>query len=200
MKINNRIQLIQFLIDNYGLHKYLEIGVRNFRTLDKIICLSKVGIDPILEVVRPDGLRLSSDEFFRLNTNKFDIVFVDGLHLYEQVIRDIVNSYNCLAVGGFIIVHDCLPSTKEMCSRNRTTIGWTGDVWKAIIWFRTVYPKILCYVLNLEYGCGIIVKNNDDVIEFPVETVEYDGLDFDWFQKNRHIMNIVEEVIYDEYS
>ena len=45
------------------------------------------------------------------NDKKFDIIFIDGLHHYEQVIVDINNALSVLNDNGHILVHDCLPRT-----------------------------------------------------------------------------------------
>ena len=51
---------------------------------------------------------MTSDEFFELNNEKFDFVFVDGLE-HDQVRRDVENALRCLNPGGYIALHDMLP-------------------------------------------------------------------------------------------
>ena len=46
---------------------------------------------------------------FLKNHSYFDIIFLDGLHNYEQTIKDINNALKFLNEKGAIIVHDCLP-------------------------------------------------------------------------------------------
>jgi len=41
----------------------------------------------------------------------YDVIFIDGLHYYKQVLKDIKNSLKILNKDGFILVHDCLPRT-----------------------------------------------------------------------------------------
>lgn len=65
----------------------------------------KHGVDPNVDTT----YRMTSDEFFKnYIKQKYDIVFVDGLHLHEQVYRDIINSLNNLNENGVIVVHDCI--------------------------------------------------------------------------------------------
>ena len=52
---------------------------------------------------------MTSDEFFKKNRQNFDIIFLDGLHTYEQTIKDIDNGLRFLNTSGVILVHDCLP-------------------------------------------------------------------------------------------
>jgi hypothetical protein len=71
--------------------KYLEIGVASNDLFDSIpLKLSnKYGVDP----VRGGNFRMTSDRFFTENQNiKFDTIFIDGLHCYEQVQKDVINS------------------------------------------------------------------------------------------------------------
>lgn len=49
---------------------------------------------------------MSSDKFFKINKIFFDVVFIDGLHKYEQCQRDCMNSMKFLNQGGIIIFHD----------------------------------------------------------------------------------------------
>ena len=48
----------------------------------------------------------TSDEFFKNNEQKFDIIYVDGWHEAPQVYKDINNSWDCLNVNGIIICDD----------------------------------------------------------------------------------------------
>ena len=50
---------------------------------------------------------MTSDKFFKDN-EKFDIIFIDGLHTFEQTIKDIDNSIKFLRDKGVILIHDCL--------------------------------------------------------------------------------------------
>jgi predicted O-methyltransferase YrrM len=50
--------------------------------------------------------KATSDHFFKYNTEKFDFIYVDGDHTAYGVIKDAVNSYECLNVGGIIAFDD----------------------------------------------------------------------------------------------
>jgi hypothetical protein len=79
---------------------YLEIGVDEGRTFENVVCAERWGVDPSpkFDMSRlPDGatfFRLTSDEFFAgLSAEKgFDVVFLDGLHTFEQTYTDLVNA------------------------------------------------------------------------------------------------------------
>ena len=101
----SRISIIQRIIDYKKYNDYLEIGCDQDENFSQINIKNKVGVDP-----KSGGtLRMTSDEFFRTNRNKFEIIFLDGLHTYEQTIKDIKNSIKFLKRDGLIVVHDCLP-------------------------------------------------------------------------------------------
>jgi hypothetical protein len=174
--------------------KYLEIGVRypeaNF---DKIISEYKFSVDPGIENIKnPVDFKLTSDEFFNqlrrseiLNKNiKFDVIFIDGLHLAEQVERDIDNSLEFLDENGFIVLHDCNPPTVFHASetflyRMSPSKGyWNGTTWKAFFKFRQRSDFFSCCI-DSDWGVGIISKNNN--LGLPTNTqnpyFEYNILD-----------------------
>ena len=91
---------------------------------------NKYGVDPAFESANNiHGVK--SDEFFQNNNETFDVIFIDGLHHYDQVLEDLKNSLNSLKKDGIIFIHDMIPLNKisQEIPRNRQKI-WTGDVWK----------------------------------------------------------------------
>ena len=155
-RIKNRSDLINFFIRKNKYKKYLEIGCYRNVNFKRIRIEEKTGVDS----VRGGNIRLNSDDFFDKNNKKFDIVFVDGLHHYYQVKRDIENALKFLNEGGVIIVHDCLPQNEgeQIVPQNQSK--WTGDVWKAICHFRQ-RKDLDVFVLDIDHGCGIISKQKN---------------------------------------
>ena len=154
-----RWDIINRLIDLYQYQSYLEIGVYN-RALnyDKIKCRRKTGVDPD-QKAKPDKL-MTSDAFFAQNKAKYDLIFIDGLHHSQQVVKDIDNSLSALNDNGTIVVHDCNPTSEAMQAVPRQQGEWTGDVWKAWQHFRFNRPDLSMTVLNTDYGVGIIRKGS----------------------------------------
>lgn len=154
-----RTDIINGIIEANGYVSYLEIGVADGRNLDGVFCSVKKGVDP--EPERPNVMVYSgtSDEFFSSTSEKFDLIFIDGLHHSEQVERDIVNSYARLNKGGAILVHDCIPPN-EICTRMpRETREWCGDVFRATSGFIKTYgSKIRHEFLEDPYGLLMIKK------------------------------------------
>ena len=59
-----------------------------------------------------------SDEFFLENNQKFDVIYVDGHHLAEQVYKDAVNSWNVLNTKGLIIFDDYIWNNYDDITKN----------------------------------------------------------------------------------
>ncbi len=122
----HRSEIIQKIINYKKYDDYLEIGCFSNELFDKIRVKNKIGIDP----VSGGTIKTTSDDFFKNNKYFFDIIFIDGLHHYQQVIKDINNSIKFLNDNGVILLHDCLPSNVYDQAIPRCTYKWNGDVWK----------------------------------------------------------------------
>ena len=109
-KYGKRSDIINRIIEKNDYKKHLEIGVfQSHLNFDKIKVDYKVGVDPGREGYAEATFTMTSDEFFELTDDKFDTIFIDGLHHVEQVYKDIVNSLSALKDGGTIICHDMNP-------------------------------------------------------------------------------------------
>ena len=74
--------------------------------------------------------------FFAQNIFKFDCIFIDGVHTYKQVKKDVANAIKVLKSDGTIFIHDCLPSSYFDQAVPRSKNKWNGDVWKIIVEYR----------------------------------------------------------------
>ena len=154
-----RWDLIEYLINKYKFSDYLEIGCDQDQLFSKVRIKNKTGVDP----VSGGNIRKTSDEFFRENKNKFDIIFIDGLHTYNQVKKDILNSINCLKDEGIVLVHDCMPDSLSKQAVPRYRMSWNGDVWKAIVdLIQNEYLEI--YTCKIDQGIGVIKKKRNSSI------------------------------------
>lgn len=147
---------------------YLEIGVKNFSCYNKIISNNKMSVDPALNC--PATYNMTSDYFFsslesnELNLNKnyeWDIIFIDGLHIADQVNRDIKNAINHTTSNGVIILHDCSPDFWQQAHSDWENFSgsWNGSVWKSLYYSRTTL-NYLIYTINTDCGIGIIDKKH----------------------------------------
>lgn len=186
-----RTEIINAIIKYYHYQSYLEIGVNTPAqpgySHDKIDIEIKHGVDPNVDTT----FKMTSDEFFSSHINmKYDMVFVDGLHIFEQAYRDITNSLKNLNEGGTIIVHDCNPIKEITQRRERASSVWHGDVWKAILKLRIEEPSIEIYTINADEGCAIIRKGNQDLFK-PISSNE-EMYTYSFFKKNKvKILNLI---------
>ena len=183
-----RMEVIQRSIDTLRARRYLEIGVKDGTCFCSLTAPEKIEVDPIapqpavaLEMQKP-GVKyfaLTSDEFFtkvapQVLARGVDVVFIDGLHTFQQAYRDCINSLQYLNPGGLIILHDCLPNSEASAMPAKSYEQawkingpnwdgfWMGDVWKAIIVLRTLHADLRACVLNCDFGMGLVYAASSD--------------------------------------
>ncbi|SCW94890.1 class I SAM-dependent methyltransferase [Ancylobacter rudongensis] len=149
----NRIALLTTLAARHPESAYLEIGCFKNALFDSLPLPVKVGVDP----VQGGTVRATSDEFFASNTQKFDLIFIDGLHTYEQVHRDVANSLKAINPGGWIAMHDMLPG--EVMEQHepfiRTGRDWVGQGWKVA--FELLKTEGVDFkIVKIDHGVGVI--------------------------------------------
>ena len=186
-KKKSRLDIVQNIIKKKNFKKYLEIGCFDDELFNYIKCEKKVGVDP----VSGGTIRKTSDEFFSDNNDYFDCIFIDGLHEYKQVRKDILNSLKFLNQGGLILLHDCLPNNYFEQAIPRCQWTWNGDVWKAIVESRKS-KDIDVYTCYADYGIGVIIKRpNRNLLE--TSNKDSASLKFeDYFYNHKNLMNIIE--------
>lgn len=172
-----RSDIINTLANKIQAKSYVEIGIDSGENFSQIFIGEKISVDPNpkIEVTH----KMTSDDFFAsLPPDKtFDIIFIDGLHLSDQVIKDVRNSIKHVSDNGFVVMHDCNPPTKEhqdvegfdwtdgnhwpnKCGKHfGCNRAWNGDVWKAFLYFRATDPTLKMFTVDTDWGVGIIQKN-----------------------------------------
>jgi len=185
-KYPSRVKVIQKIIDSKKFENYLEIGCDQDENFSQIRIKNKIGVDP-----KSGGThRMTSDEFFKNNNLKFDVIFLDGLHTYQQTILDINNSIKALRNEGIILVHDCLPKKIWNQVVPRLYGHWNGDVWKAIVEART-YKHLDTYTCIADHGLGVIFKRKNSNI-LKIETNDFKNLKYsEYFKKHEEFMNLI---------
>lgn len=177
-RFRKRFQVINYWAGSRGLDRYLEIGIRFGRCMDRVICKQKIGVDPKPMVNRPDwDIRsVTSDAFFAGNDRRFQIIFVDGLHMAEQVVRDVYNSLAVLDAPGVVFMHDCNPASELAQQRDESLIEkgtWNGDTWKALAFLRQNEPGLFIRTLDLDHGIGVVIPR--DYAKVPKLTPEIEA-------------------------
>lgn len=194
-RLLTRHDIINAFITDRGYHSFLEIGTDKGASLSAVKVERIVSVDP--DTSTPATHHATSDAFFAVCNEKYDIIFIDGLHEHNQAYRDILNALYHLNPGGVIVMHDCLPTSEQMQAFSLRYPGgiWTGDVWKAFVKARAELPYLM-YTIDTDFGCGIIDTVYGTTTEsrhgFPsdMETMTYDQ-----FVRNRNDwMNVKEEI------
>ncbi len=145
----NRKAVVNRLLSLTPDGEYLEIGCAGNDLFDAVMARRKIGVDP----VRGGTHRMTSDAFFASYKGPaFDVVFIDGLHIYEQVRRDLDGALRWLRPGGWVAIHDMLPRDwfEEHVPQIRTR-GWTGDGWK-VAFELLASPDIDFRLLTIDHG------------------------------------------------
>ena len=156
---SNRINTIAKVM---GAKTYLEIGVSNGFTFRNVKIEQKDAVDvrfgfPIVELENSQTrfFEQTSDAFFTSENPKiYDMIFIDGLHTYEQTLRDFLSSLRFSHQKTIWIIDDTIPSdifsnlrTPTIARRYRSEHGfsganWHGDVYKVVAFIHDFMPTI----------------------------------------------------------
>tara|TARA_B100000575_G_C23021362_1_gene588121 strand:+ start:370 stop:1047 length:678 start_codon:yes stop_codon:yes gene_type:complete len=181
----SRLDMINYFIKKNDYKSYLEIGCDKNQIFSQITLNKKIGVDPY----SGGNVRKTSDDFFKENVEKFDLIFIDGLHVYEQVKKDIINSINFLNKKGVILVHDCLPDTIGKQAVPRYKMQWNGNVWKAIVDLRQ-RNDLEIHTCFVDQGIGIIKKQiNSSILKINKKTQDLKFSDF--YHNHKEYLRII---------
>ena len=164
----------------------MEIGCESNILFDSVFSNKKVGVDPAAGGTN----RETSDEFFASNSEKFDVIFVDGLHEYEQVRRDAINALNSLNENGWIAFHDLLPRNWKEHHVPRLQRAWTGDCWKLAIELAKS-DDVDFQILNIDHGVGILCQKKKDAVVIDMRS-ELSEEEYGYFVDNLGVLPIVD--------
>jgi hypothetical protein len=152
---------INALAGRIGARRYLEIGVNQGHTFRTVEMAERDGVDPRFlfdtDAVANATTRLhamTSDRFFAeaAGTAPFDIVFIDGLHVFEQVVRDLTNTVARTGWRSAMLIDDtvpsdvfsALPSQRDALRLRKESGGegnaWHGDVFKIAFLIHDFFP------------------------------------------------------------
>ncbi len=170
---------------------YLEIGVSSGKSLALAgVETLAIGIDPVTAVpgnqvfISPENtprlFKMTSDQFFEetdlrtvMEQPCFDTAFIDGLHLFEQALRDLINLEKFAHPDSIVFIHDCLPVNRTITERVRQTAFWIGDVWKIIPCLKEMRPDLDIVTFPAQPSGLALIRNLD-----PASTVLERHFDF----------------------
>lgn len=189
-----RYEIINKFIEKFDFKDYLEIGVFKGECIREIKCDNKDGVDPGVEKVLIEEVNypMDSNQFFKQNQKKYDIVFIDGLHHSEQVDLDIVNSLKWTNENGIIVLHDCNPPTPNHAAVPQIQETWNGDVYKSVLKFQRDNVKHNYYTIDTDWGVGVIVKNKPPMNKMEDSFYSSGINDWHFFHTNRdNLLNLI---------
>ena len=126
--MENKHEIINYFISKIGYTTYLELGIGSKKeTFSEIKCSYKTGVDST--VGGEDIINVTTDEFFKMNKKKYDVIYIDADHDVESVYKDYLNAAKYLKKGGIIFMHDI-----GTVSLRNTSPAASGTAYKA--WIR----------------------------------------------------------------
>ena len=175
--LSNSIGRIRYLASLRKARGYLEIGVRDGATFFTIDLPYKVAVDPAFAFNPEDHaapgvsyFSLPSNIFFhKLKTGEldtkalrfpgaagekplFDVIFIDGLHTFEQSYKDFTNSLEFAHDDTVWVLDDTVPCDEISAMPNQTESyrvrkeagfsgnPWHGDVYKTVMAIHDFHP------------------------------------------------------------
>ncbi|WP_207623669.1 class I SAM-dependent methyltransferase [Rhodobacter calidifons] len=180
---------------------YLEVGCRSGESFAPVRSKT-VAVDPFFRaeiniIGQKPALhvfQMTSDDFFASgfmarNGIRLSLAFLDGMHLFEFLLRDFIHTEAAMEPKGVILLHDCVPYGMEMTTRDLDNLpkgSWTGDVWKLIPILHRWRPELEVTVLDcrptglvcvsgLDPDNRVLVENHDAIV------AEFSGVDLDGY-------------------
>jgi hypothetical protein len=180
----NRYEFLGRMHEVFKPRTYFEIGVNDGRSLT-LSRVPTVAVDPAHKITTELScdLRLvkaTSDDFFKQDKPmahlgdepKIDLAFIDGMHLFEFVLRDFINAEKYADWTSVVVFDDQLPRNIDEAARDRHTTAWTGDVYKIIPVLQRYRPDLRVVVMDTA-PTGVTVVFGMD----PTSTVLSDKYD-----------------------
>ncbi len=175
----DRSAVVQQVLDLFPDPVYLEIGVDHGQTFHSLSAARKTAVDPnfkfvpVANTASVDYHAVTSDEYFArfCPADKFfDVVYVDGLHIFEQTLRDLLNAALRLRPGGVIVIDDIVPASYQSAMpvideafrvrdylatdhpslKNDNT--WMGDVYKLAFFVQTFMQQFSYATVQENHG------------------------------------------------
>ena len=165
------IQVLKTLHHQLKPNFYLEIGVAKGASLSCVMASTDaVGVDPNPKIARKIGrnitiFRETSDAFFQGYESRpqtanrmIDFAFIDGLHHFEQTLRDFINVEKRASDNGLIALHDCIPFDEKNSARDDNAAYWVGDVWKTLAILMDHRPELNIAIIGAPPSGLVLVR------------------------------------------
>lgn len=212
-----RFEVLQPLINLFKDPKYLEIGVEGGITFHLVKAAKKIAVDPIFRFDVPEPRITDSVEYHEVTSDayfgslkrsdKFDVIFVDGLHTNEQTLRDLLNAIEHLSEDGVVVIDDVLPSSyaasldvqadaeffRNTVNRERFDgDNWMGPVYRVVYFIATFMQSFRYATITENHGQTILwrsIRPSPDGEDRTLESIA--RLSFIEMLHSMEVMNIM---------
>ena len=171
-----KADVIAGLLSLYRGPRYLEVGVAQGKTFHAVTAARKVAVDPKFKFDMAETTasqpaasyhQVPSDDFFgRIadSGERFDVIYLDGLHTFEQTLRDFCNAIRYIAPNGVIVVDDVVPSSyfaslRDLAQfhavrkgRKDISDAWMGDVYRLVFFIETFLQQFTYRTISDNLG------------------------------------------------
>lgn len=187
------LRFLRQLHDSVLFDWYMEIGCRAGKTFAPVrsrtiavdpffqVETNVIGTKPALHVFQQTSDAFFESGFLKAADVKLGFGFLDGMHLFEYLLRDFMNTEKHSDPGGVIALHDCCPFNHAMTTREidpPPSGAWAGDVWKIIPILQEMRPDLTITVLGCKPSGLVLVSNLDP--ESRKLSSNYDALVRQW--------------------
>jgi hypothetical protein len=131
------------------------------------------------------------------------MAFIDGLHLFEQALRDFINVEWYGHEGTICLIHDVLPQNKEWTSREKVPGAWTGDTWKLIPILKQWRPDLEIEIIATPpSGLAVItgLDPHNDVLHQFFDEIVNEWMDKEWSHRITYDFIVDKPKILGEYK
>jgi hypothetical protein len=159
---------------------YLEIGVSKGETFFEIKAERKVAVDPKFMFSVDDAAKLHQrSEFHEVTSDyyfgsiirpdeSFQVIYLDGLHTFEQTLRDFTNAIHFLARNGVIVIDDVVPNSYKAALADQSDSfavkaftndpdnSWMGDTYKLVFFIEAFFPTFELRTIADNHGQAVV--------------------------------------------
>jgi hypothetical protein len=194
--VNGALQLLPSRV-------YLEIGVSEGETFFAVNADKKVAVDPVFGFSVEDAKRnheecefhqITSDGYFSEVIDpeqRFDVIYLDGMHTFEQTLRDFTNAIHFLKPDGIIVIDDVVPNSYQAALPSQldafnvkdftgsTDNSWMGDTYKLVFFLRAFVPTYEVRTVADNHGQAVVWRRPRANRAIPAYSVgEIAGMQF----------------------
>jgi capsular polysaccharide biosynthesis protein len=194
-----RAEVVQSFLDLYEQPAYLEIGVNEGATFNHVVAKIKTAVDPNFQCdatnktengQRIQFFELMSDEYFGAAAEehqKFDVIYLDGLHTFEQTLRDLLNSIGRLNPQGVIVIDDVIPNSYHaslpdlrffqlvLQETGSKDMSWMGDVYKLVFFIQSYFQQFSYATVKENHGQLVLWRHRRPASKLVDRKIEQIG-------------------------